>query len=530
MVDYGQTLQFGTFLTPDAEHPDRVVELALLSEAVGLELVTVQDHPYQRRFLDAWALLATVLARTTTVRVTANVTNLPLRQPFVLAKTVASLDRLSHGRVELGIGAGAFWDAIAAAGGPRRAPGEALRALEEAVAVIRGTWDVDQRSVRVDGEHYAVRGVHPGPAPVHDVEVWIGAVGPRAVSLTGRIADGWLPSMSYVPPSSLRDLNARIDEAAVAAGREPAAVRRLYNVNTASGDGPGLVGPPSDWAEQLASLTLEHGISTFILGADDLRLIRVYGDEVAPATRELVETARSHGGAGRERPGTGPGETVSRETVQVAAPRSGASQPGLPAPTPTPDDGTRRSSGLPWDDATRPAYSPGGAPLTWTAHERATAQHLVDVHDHLRGEVRQLFTVIDQVAAGALEAGEARSLLNTMAMRQNSWTLGAFCEAYCRLVTTHHTIEDTSMFPHLRSRDPAIGPVVDRLEEEHHAIAGVLDAVDRALVALVAAPEGDREALDRLRAAVDLVDDTMRSHLAWEESVLMEPLARYGFY
>jgi len=293
MVDYGQQLQFGTFLTPNAADPNRVIELAMLTEAAGLDLATFQDHPYQARFLDAWAVIATVLARTSTVRVTANVTNLPLRSPFLIAKTVASLDRLSHGRVELGIGAGAFWDAIAAAGGPRRTPGEALAALEEAIAIIRGTWDVEQRSVRVDGEQYAVRGIHPGPAPVHAVEIWVGAVGPRALALTGRIGDGWLPSMSYVAPDTLGERNARIDEAAVAAGREPAAVRRLYNVNVSPGDGkPGLVGEPAQWPEQLAALTLEHGTSTFILASDDPRLIREYGDEVAPATRELVEAAR----------------------------------------------------------------------------------------------------------------------------------------------------------------------------------------------------------------------------------------------
>ncbi len=163
MTDYGQDLQFGTFLTPDAATPDRVVELALLTEAAGLDLATVQDHPYQRRFLDAWALLATILARTSSLRVTTNVANLPLRPPHVLATTVASLDLLSRGRVELGIGAGAFWDAIVAAGGPRRTPGEALRALDDGIAVIRKTWAA-------------------GPAPAHDVEIWIGAIGPGCSS------------------------------------------------------------------------------------------------------------------------------------------------------------------------------------------------------------------------------------------------------------------------------------------------------------------------------------------------------------
>lgn len=503
MTDYGQDLQFGTFLTPDAAQPDRVVELALLTEAAGLELATIQDHPYQARFLDAWALIATILARTSTLRVTTNVSNLPLRPPFVLASTVASLDLLSRGRVELGIGAGGFWDAIEAAGGPRRTPGEALAALEEGIAVIRGAWDTSQRSVRVEGEHYRVAGAHPGPAPAHDVEIWIGAIGPRMLELTGRVGDGWLPSQSYVPPETLAERNARIDAAAIAAGREPAAVRRLYNVNAS--DDPA-------WPEWLAELALVEGVSTFIVTGDDPATIQRFGTEVAPAVRELVEAERTGARATEPTP---------------AAPVAQAQVPGGEPVRATPDDGPRRSDRSPWDDATRPTYTSSHEPLRWTAHERASGQHLVDVHDHLRAELEQLYDLIGQVEAGTLDAGRARSLINTMTMRQNDWALGAYCQSYCRLVTTHHTIEDTSMFPHLRGRDPGLVPVIDRLEEEHHVIAGVLDEVDRALVTVVGQGVAG---LAGLRAAVDLLSDTMSSHLSYEERELVEPLARYGFY
>ncbi len=164
--------------------------------------------------------------------------------------------------------------------------------------------------------------------------------------------------------------------------------------------------------------------------------------------------------------------------------------------------------------------------MTWTAHERAAGQHLIDIHDHLRGELGQLFDLISQVEAGTLDAGQARSLINTMTLRQNDWTLGAYCQSYCRLVTTHHTLEDTSVFPHLRSRDTGLVPVIDRLELEHHVIAGVLDEVDQALVAVVSGPDG----LPVLRRAVDLLADTMNSHLSYEERELVEPLARFGFY
>ena len=137
MSDYGHDLEFGLFPTPDAARPHRVLELATLAEVSGLDLVSVQDHPYQARHLDAWTLLSVIAARTSTVRVALNVANLPLRNPVVLARSAASLDLLTGGRVELGLGTGAFWDAIEAAGGTRLTPGEAVTALEEAIAITR---------------------------------------------------------------------------------------------------------------------------------------------------------------------------------------------------------------------------------------------------------------------------------------------------------------------------------------------------------------------------------------------------------
>src|SRR5690242_13628248 len=127
-------LVFGSFLTPSAERPERVVDLARLTEQVGLDLVTVQDHPYQARFLDTWTLLSVIAAVTSAVRVSPNVANLPLRPPAVLARSVATLDILSGGRVELGLGAGAFWDGIAALGGPRPRRRHLAGGLQEAHA------------------------------------------------------------------------------------------------------------------------------------------------------------------------------------------------------------------------------------------------------------------------------------------------------------------------------------------------------------------------------------------------------------
>ena len=219
MTDYGHELQFGVFITPDAGQADAVVELSKLADLVGLDLVTFQDHPYQARFLDTWTLISVVAAQTTNVRLAPNVVNLPLRPPVVLARSVASLDILSGGRVELGLGAGAFWDGIAALGGRKLTPGQSVDALAEAIEVIRASWNAAGGPIRHEGEHYRIVGAHPGPAPAHDVEIWLGAYKRRMLALTGAKADGWLPSQAYVELGDLQGMNDAIDRAAEEAGR-----------------------------------------------------------------------------------------------------------------------------------------------------------------------------------------------------------------------------------------------------------------------------------------------------------------------
>src|SRR5689334_3781138 len=294
MADYGHELLFGSFLTPAADRPDEILSLARISDRVGLDLVSVQDHPYQPRFLDTWTLLSVIAAQTEQVRVVPNVANLPLRPPAVLAKSVATLDLLSGGRAELGLGAGAFWTAIGAMGGPRRSAGESIEALDEAIRIIRAMWRADGPAVRLNGQHYRLSGAKPGPAPAHDVSIWIGAYKPKMLRLTARLGDGWLPSLAYAGIDEIPAMNESIDEAASEAGRSPGDIRRLYNVNGAFGSGAGfLQGPAKAWAEQLAELTLAHGLSAYILGSDDPDDVARFGLEVAPAVRELVATERT---------------------------------------------------------------------------------------------------------------------------------------------------------------------------------------------------------------------------------------------
>ena len=510
MPDYRHDLQFGVFITPVAGQADAVVELSRLADVAGLDLVSFQDHPYQASFLDTWTLLSVVAAETTTVRVAPNVANLPLRPPVALARSAASLDILSGGRVELGLGAGAFWDAIAADGGPRLTPGQSVDALAEAIDIIRAIWTADGGPVRHHGRHYRVDGARPGPAPLHDIEIWLGAYKPRMLRLTGAKADGWIPSLGYVELERLPDMNAAIDEAAAKAGRRPEEIRRLFNVNGRFGTGSGfLQGPPREWAEQLTQLTLTTGTSGYCLAISSADELRRFAEEVAPATREQVAEAR--GAPGGEPP-------VGPVVVEASAPL---------AARPTPDPDRRLTEERAWDEATRPTGPAPDPARTYTPREQAAGRHLVDVHDALRAELAQLRDLVGQVAAGTSDPAVVRSFINRMTIRQNNWTLGTFCETYCRTVTNHHVLEDRSVFPHLRRSEAGLGPVLDRLEEEHEQIADLLERVDGALVALVAAEE---DGIDRVGRAMDLLTDALLSHFSYEERELVEPLARHGFY
>ena len=289
--DYGRDVTFGYFLIPNAADP--LLEVAREIEARGLDWIGIQDHPYQRRFVDTWTLLGGVAAVTTRVGFFPDVANLPLRPPAMMAKAAASLDVLSGGRFELGLGAGNFWDAIAAYGGPRRQPRDALAALEEAISVIRLVWS-GERNLRFSGTHYRLAGAHSGPVPVHPIGIWLGVYGPRALQLAGRLADGWLPSLRG-DLTVLAEGSARLDEAASAAGRNPWDIRRVLNVNGQITDGPklGLIrGPVDQWVDELTDLAVGYGFDTFIFwGEGDDQLPR-FAEEVVPAVRSQIALER----------------------------------------------------------------------------------------------------------------------------------------------------------------------------------------------------------------------------------------------
>src|SRR4051794_13695666 len=185
------------------------------------------------------------------------------------------------------------------------------------------------------------------------------------------------------------------------------------------------------------------------------------------------------------------------------------------------------SDDTPWDESTRPTLDEP-ADTAYSAAQEVFSRHLVEIHDHLRTELTRLHGLVGEVRRGVLTAGNARAEVNAMSLRQNNWTLGAYCQSYCGFVNGPHSLEDASVFPHLRRAEPTAAPVLDRLAEEHLVIHDLLDSVDRALVLLVRG--ADETALDAVEQALGTLGDRLLSHLAYEARELRGPLARHGFY
>jgi alkanesulfonate monooxygenase SsuD/methylene tetrahydromethanopterin reductase-like flavin-dependent oxidoreductase (luciferase family) len=300
MAAGGPTVRFGISVVPASEQLDRSRQLVRVADEAGLDLVGIQDHPYQRRFLDTWSLIPALVAETERISFFTDVANLPLRPPAVMAKAAASLDVLSGGRFELGLGAGGLAELIANFGGPRRTPGESVEALAEAIDLIRLLWS-EERSVSFEGKHYRLDDARPGPRPAHPIGIWVGAFRPRMLRLVGRKADGWLPSLGVLTRDELRAGHETIDAAAEKAGRDPGSIRRIINVQGLIGDGPApsrselpvgylagepLAGPPDWWVETLAGFVEDRFDTLVFWPVDTTRAqVEALAAEVAPHLR-----------------------------------------------------------------------------------------------------------------------------------------------------------------------------------------------------------------------------------------------------
>jgi hypothetical protein len=193
---------------------------------------------------------------------------------------------------------------------------------------------------------------------------------------------------------------------------------------------------------------------------------------------------------------------------------------------PTPPPSSRLSARTVLDEMSRPTAPEPPPDVSFTTHGVRVGRHLIEVHDHYRGELRELRDLLDRMIQSVVTAEQARGELNSFTLRANNWALGGLCQRQCVALIEHHLSEDDVIFPHLRRSQPSLQPVLDRLAAEHHAIGDVLQDVDAALVRLAQQPTD----FDAITEAVGLLADTMLSHFAYEERELVTPLALNGFF
>jgi alkanesulfonate monooxygenase SsuD/methylene tetrahydromethanopterin reductase-like flavin-dependent oxidoreductase (luciferase family) len=284
----------------DASDVAGVRRLVIQADVDGLDLFSLADHPYFGEKLEAYAALGFLLGLSTRISGVVTVTNLPSRPAPVLARTVTSLSALSGGRVILGVGAGGMWDMITRQGLPRLSPGAAVRAMAEAITLIRALSGGGE-PVTFEGEFYQVDGLAPAAAPAPPV--WTGSVGPASLAVTGRLADGWVPPRGSDWLSAMyRESRPLVDEAAAAAGRDPADVIDVYNFGgritpeelpaTRDEAGRWVGGSVRQWVDELTGAVLEHGAAGFIYRSTDdtpaETAVARFAREIVPAVRAAL--------------------------------------------------------------------------------------------------------------------------------------------------------------------------------------------------------------------------------------------------
>ncbi len=284
-VQFG--LNIATSVTPGS---DPVAE-ARAAESLGFDFVSANDHLHgpDPRY-ETWTMLSWIAAATSRIHVATRVLGMPYRNPAVVAKMAETFDRLSSGRLILGLGGGAVDDEFRAFGLGVRPPRDKVDGLEEAVRIIRGLWS--ERSFTFQGRLYGTEGAEVEPKPERPIPVWLGTFGDRALALTGRLADGWIPSLDHAPPERVIAMRERVLQAACEAGREPDEITCAYNMEIRVDEHPSpqpfvMSGPPAALVDRLLRF-VELGFTAFNFvpaGPGTHEQVERLAIEVIPAVR-----------------------------------------------------------------------------------------------------------------------------------------------------------------------------------------------------------------------------------------------------
>jgi probable F420-dependent oxidoreductase len=284
-------LLFGINVSPAVDEATDPVADARRAEQLGFDFVSANDHLHgpDPRY-ETWTMLSWIAASTTRIKVATRVLGVPYRHPSVVAKMAETFHRLSGGRLVLGLGAGASDEEFRALGLPVATPRDKVDGLAEAIRIIRGLWS--EPLFTFEGRRYRTDGAVIEPKPQGPVPIWLGTYGPRALEVTGRLADGWIPTLELAPPERVPAMRARIDGAARDAGRDPGDMTAVYNLEVRVDDRPVdepfvLSGRPDRLAEQLIGF-VDLGFTAFNFipfGPNPIGQAERLAHEVVPAVR-----------------------------------------------------------------------------------------------------------------------------------------------------------------------------------------------------------------------------------------------------
>lgn len=294
-------LLFGVNINPTAKYFEEALTIADIADTGGVDMVGMQDHPYNGSFMDTWTLLSALGARTRRVNLMVNVANLPLRNPAMLAKAAATLDIITRGRVDLGLGAGAYWEGVESFGGVRRSPAEAVEAFEEGLKIIKLFFKPETSTLNFVGKHYVLKGAQVGPKPFHSIRLWVGGYGNRMLKITGELAEGLTVSLPYLPPEQLPAKLELVKQAALKSGRDPASILVNYNFGGVILESESqrektqstpnvIVGSIDEWVEMILRLST-LGVNSFSFwpaGEDKIGQVKLYVKNVVPSAKDAL--------------------------------------------------------------------------------------------------------------------------------------------------------------------------------------------------------------------------------------------------
>ena len=281
---------FGVNVSPSAQAGADPVGDTVRAERLGYDFVSSNDHLHgDDPRHETWTMLSWMAAATSRIRLAPRVLAVPYRHPAVVAKMAETFDRLSGGRLILGLGGGYSDEEFAAFGVGAPTPRQKVEGMEEAIRIVRGLWS--EQSFTFEGSRYRTEAARIEPKPNHTIPIWLGTYGPRALAVTGRLADGWIPTFELAPPEAIPEMRDRIMAATRTAGRDPDSITFVYNVDVRidEGETPDFVvsGSADQLVERLASFARLGfgGMNLCPFGPDQQEQVERLAEDVIPAIR-----------------------------------------------------------------------------------------------------------------------------------------------------------------------------------------------------------------------------------------------------